>query len=310
MKTKTFITLQLVVGLFAICLAPPLARGQVTDSGTMANIPVYKQGTTIASAATTNLGTATGDFVDVSGTTTITALGTAMAGRQVVVRFTGILTLTHHATSLILPAAANITTAANDCAIFRSLGSGNWICVSYSPGAGGSGATLSGAETLTNKTIDLANNTVTATSANLITAITNETGTGVAVFNTSPTLVTPVIGAATGTSLTLTGGVIQGIQTISGDGAITIAPGIVRLTKGSIAAITLAAPSSNDGVVITIMSTTDFAHVVTVTGGMWDGTATTNTTVTFPVVAGAAVTLMASGTDWYVLNNQGTTIAP
>jgi len=46
----------------------------------------------------------------------------------------------------------------------------------------------------------------TPSSANLISAITDETGTGALVFANTPTLVTPVIGAATGTSLTLTGG--------------------------------------------------------------------------------------------------------
>lgn len=42
------------------------------------------------------------------------------------------------------------------------------------------------------------------TSANLAAALTDETGTGANVFANTPTLVTPVIGAATGTSLTLT----------------------------------------------------------------------------------------------------------
>ena len=72
----------------------------------------------------------------------------------------------------------------------------------------------------------------------------------------------------------------------------------------------LAAPSSQDGTTITITSTTAFAHVITVTGGMWDGTATTNTTATFPVVQGGAITLIAFGTDWYVLNLQGVVCAP
>jgi hypothetical protein len=43
----------------------------------------------------------------------------------------------------------------------------------------------------------------TAASAALLATLTDETGTGVAVFSTSPTLTTPVIGAATGTSLAL-----------------------------------------------------------------------------------------------------------
>lgn len=89
------------------------------------------KGADIASATTTDIGAATGEFVDVTGTTTITGLGTIAAGIERTVRFTGALTLTHNGTSLILPGAANITTAANDRAVFRSLGSGNWICIVY-----------------------------------------------------------------------------------------------------------------------------------------------------------------------------------
>lgn len=43
----------------------------------------------------------------------------------------------------------------------------------------------------------------TPSSANLLAALTTKTGTGLAVFGTSPTLVTPTLGAATATSLTL-----------------------------------------------------------------------------------------------------------
>src|SRR5689334_12682736 len=46
------------------------------------------KGADIASASSIDLGAATGDFVDVTGTTTITALGTASAGTQRAVRFT------------------------------------------------------------------------------------------------------------------------------------------------------------------------------------------------------------------------------
>jgi len=48
-------------------------------------------------------------------------------------------------------------------------------------------------DTLTNKSINLTSNTLTATSAQLATAITDETGTGVIVFGTSPTLTTSVV---------------------------------------------------------------------------------------------------------------------
>jgi murein DD-endopeptidase MepM/ murein hydrolase activator NlpD len=85
----------------------------------------------IASAATTDLSTATAAFVHVTGTTTITALGTVQAGTRRVIVFDGALTLTHNATSLILPTGANITTAAGDVAVLVSEGSGNWRCAGY-----------------------------------------------------------------------------------------------------------------------------------------------------------------------------------
>ena len=62
-------------------------------------------------------------------------------------------------------------------------------------------ATLSGTQTLTNKTINLTSNTLVATSAQLAAAVTDETGSGSLVFATSPTLVTPVLGVATATSI-------------------------------------------------------------------------------------------------------------
>lgn len=90
------------------------------------------QSTNIASATTTDLSTATGNSVTITGTTTITGLGTVQAGTTIKATFSGILTLTHNATSLILPnASTNITTAVGDTAIFVSLGSGNWKCINY-----------------------------------------------------------------------------------------------------------------------------------------------------------------------------------
>jgi hypothetical protein len=58
----------------------------------------------------------------------------------------------------------------------------------------------------------------TPSSANLLAAVTDETGTGALVFANTPTLVTPNIGAATGTSLTL-GGVA--VPTISSTSTLT-----------------------------------------------------------------------------------------
>ncbi|WP_164763832.1 MULTISPECIES: hypothetical protein [unclassified Mesorhizobium] len=88
-------------------------------------------GADMASAATVNLANSTGTLVNITGTVTITALGTLPAGSERDLVFAGVLTLTHNATSLILPGGANIITAAGDVARMRSLGGGNWKCVGY-----------------------------------------------------------------------------------------------------------------------------------------------------------------------------------
>lgn len=86
---------------------------------------------TIASAATCDLGTKESRFLTISGTTTITSLGSISAGISRWCVFSGALTLTHNASSLILPTGASITTAAGDIGLFLSLGSGNWRCMSF-----------------------------------------------------------------------------------------------------------------------------------------------------------------------------------
>lgn len=90
------------------------------------------KGADIASAATCDLATATGDYVDITGTTNITAFGTVSAGMRFILQFDGAVAITHNATSLILPGGANITTAAGDVLMMESLGSGNWKCLFYS----------------------------------------------------------------------------------------------------------------------------------------------------------------------------------
>lgn len=91
----------------------------------------------VASAATVDLNAQdTATFLTVTGTTTITALGTVSAGIYKWLVFAGALTFTHNGTSLILPTGASITTAAGDVALMLSLGSGNWRCLSYTLASG------------------------------------------------------------------------------------------------------------------------------------------------------------------------------
>jgi len=91
---------------------------------------------TVASATTTSVCGVPQGYLTISGTTTITSFGTGCpAGQTKVVKFAGVLTLTYDATALILPAAASLTTAANDTAVLISEGSGNWRVV-YFPASG------------------------------------------------------------------------------------------------------------------------------------------------------------------------------
>jgi len=110
----------------------------VTGVATFSNATSQIKGADITAGATTNLATATGDYVVVSstGTIAISALGTVQAGTVRKVTFSissGTLSITHNATSLILPGGSNISVTTGDSAEFVSLGSGNWRCTSYQP---------------------------------------------------------------------------------------------------------------------------------------------------------------------------------
>jgi hypothetical protein len=84
----------------------------------------------IASASTTDLGSADAESVQITGTTTITSFGTASPGIVREVRFAGALVITH-SSSIQLPGAVNYTTSAGDVLTFRSLGAGQWIMTGH-----------------------------------------------------------------------------------------------------------------------------------------------------------------------------------
>lgn len=178
-----------------------LAANNLSDVGnkktSLDNLSVH--GSDVASATTTNLETATGDLIDVTGTTAITAI-TLNDGHERTVRFTGILTLTNGA-SLVLPGGANITTAAGDFAVFRGYAAGVVRCVAYERIAGTPLSTITGLAAL------VAAFLAAPSSANLIAALTDETGSGSAVFGTSPTITTPNIVGVTNASSASAGSV-------------------------------------------------------------------------------------------------------
>lgn len=133
------------------------AEGPTFTGGTLSS-GLNETAATLASASTVNIGAAAGNYLSITGTTTITAFDSVQAGAERVLRFAAALTLTHNATSLILPTGASITTAAGDIAVVRSEGSGNWRCVGYTRANGtplaGSGVAVqqAGASVMTGAT--------------------------------------------------------------------------------------------------------------------------------------------------------------
>jgi hypothetical protein len=133
----------------------------------------------------------------------------------------------------------------------------------------------------------------TPSSANLRTALTDETGTGSAVFATTPTLVTPVLGAATGTSISLSSfsAVSAAAPTIAS--ATTIAPTTpIAFVSGTTAVvnITAAAPISTGGGAITLIPT-----------GIFTWTAAGNIALAGTAVVSKALTMTYDTTTarWY-----------
>ena len=96
---------------------------------------VQTKGSDISSATGLTLGK-DGNLFDVTGTTTITTIGTQGIGSIVILQFDGALTFTHHSTNLILPGAANIITAAGDIAVMYEYASADWRCISYTRASG------------------------------------------------------------------------------------------------------------------------------------------------------------------------------
>lgn len=93
--------------------------------------------TTLASAATTDLGTIPSRNISITGTTSITAFGSTAqtAFPLYFLTFAGAITLTNNATSLILPGGADILAQSGDTAVALYLGAGNWRVITFTPTA-------------------------------------------------------------------------------------------------------------------------------------------------------------------------------
>lgn len=92
------------------------------------------------------------------------------------------------------------------------------------------------------------------------------------------------------------------IYTYAVAGAISLLPGTHRIgaSAAEIKAMTLAAPSvAEDGLELTIVGDSEYAHTVTATAGFYNDT-TSSDVATFAAKKGASFTVFASGGKWMV----------
>jgi hypothetical protein len=95
---------------------------------------------------------------------------------------------------------------------------------------------------------------------------------------------------------------LKNIVTYSVSGAISIPnqDSIIVLDKAGVAAMTLAAPAADqDGLRVTILSATAYAHTVTYTAGFY-GDTTSSDVATFAAKVGASMSIIARGGTWGV----------
>ena len=247
----------------------------LAGSETLTNKTISLSNNTV-SGTTAEFNTALTDdnFATLAGTETLTnktltsptlttpALGTPASGTMTNVTglpvATGISGLgTGVATFLATPSSANLAAALTDEA-----GSGT-VAFTTSPtfvtptlgvatATSVNGTTIPSSKTLVVTTDTLAVHAAT-TSAELAGVISDETGTGALVFANTPTLVTPNIGAATGTSLVLSGDLtVNGTTTTINSTEITVDD--KNLTLGSVASPT---DAGADGGGLTLKGATD-----------------------------------------------------
>jgi len=179
------------------------AKGRLTAAGTASIIADAGtlSGTTLKSTVTGSSLTSVGTIT--TGTWSASTIDVAHGG-------TGVTSSTGSG-SLVLSTSPTLVTPVLGTPTSVTLTNGTGLPISSGVSGLGSG---------------VATFLATPSSSNLATAMTDETGTGALVFANTPTLVTPVIGAATGTSLSLTGNLSGAAGTFSSTltaGASTLA---------------------------------------------------------------------------------------
>jgi len=257
--------------LTSMSYTPNATASTISQRDTNANIAYNNvtQGFTPITAAggTTTLTVASSDQIYITGSTTHTvvlpAVTTIPQGTDYIIynQSTGNITIQSSGLN-------TITTLPNNCScVFTSIATtGTTAAVwnySYShtayslltttgavnvgsaaPGTAGQALVLTSPTAATWQSV-VTNLTGVITSAGNTTSWVTPTGTGVVVLNTSPTLVTPNIGAATGTSLSVTGQLTSTIATGTSPLIVTSTTQVSNLTATNSANINTTSTSTN-----------------------------------------------------------------
>lgn len=93
---------------------------------------LFKKGADIAVAPALSPGNDGNAFDVTAGTGPITSIDTMGVGSMLLLQFDVIVTVTHHATNLVLPGGTNITTAVGQILVFHEYATGQWRLVSNS----------------------------------------------------------------------------------------------------------------------------------------------------------------------------------
>lgn len=224
------------------------------DGATLGGVSVGGSGTVTSVAATVpTFLSVSGSPITTSGTLAVTLSGTAL---PVVNGGTGVTTSTGSGNTVLSTSPTLVTPN-----IGNATGS-----------ISGNAATVTTNANLTGHITSVGNAAVLGsfTSAQLGAALTDETGTGVNVFATSPTLVTPILGSASATALTFSSTTVSGLT-------------INRLTTAQRQALT---PVSGDVVYDTTIGTTCIYN-----GTFWEYTKEYYVTASVSTTAIAASTI-------------------
>ena len=233
--------------------------------------------------STTNIPNLTGDITSVN---TVTSIAAGVIIDADINAAAGIVDtkLATISTALKVSNSATTATSANtNNAIVARDGSGNFSAGTITASLTGTATSTTNIPNLTGAitSVNTATSLGSFTSLQLLTALTDETGSGAAVFATSPTLVTPILGSASATNLN-----VSGVTT-----SATFNTGVIgSQTSGILTTTATTANQVLDSLPTATFQTARYQVSIACTGQLVTAGMSTNITSVGAITAGAGYT--------------------